>query len=641
MSSKPAEVIAGGPVVGPNGSIFRRALIRAVGLPMAFMIGLAVFLSAEVCHLLAVAEWVDHSDRVIAQVFRVQQLLVDMETGLRGHLIGGSPSFLQPYDAAEPRVEAVLDDLSRSVADNPPQAGQVDELRADYRRWHAYTRELIARRARAEATSGEFATVIPRGKAIMDGIRARVDQLIGSEQRLRDRRSRAVRRTTRVMLGGGLVATLLLGGLLGLLARRQLVGLAGTYGAALATALQRFESLRVAGEEIRRLNATLEQRLERLDSLRRIDQAITASHDLRLTLEIVLDQVTARLGVDAAAVQLLDPYTCTLGYAAGRGFRGAVIGHSRLRMGEGYAGRVALDRRILVIPDRAAEVGGSPADCPLAEGFVAYCGVPLIAKGQVKGVLEAFGRSAMDPDPDWLDFFESLAGQAAIAVDNAGLFESLQRSNAMLITAYDATIEGWSRALDLRDHETDGHSRRVTAMAVRLAQAMGVQGRDLADLRRGALLHDIGKMGIPDAILLKPGPLDDEQREIMNRHPVYAYEWLSPVPFFRSGMEIPYGHHERWDGHGYPRKLKAEQIPLSARIFAAVDIWDALRSNRPYRRGWPEQRVRDHLRSLSGTHLDPRIVEVFLNLLDAPEVVPPLPTFGGSGTALDSSFAGG
>jgi putative nucleotidyltransferase with HDIG domain len=249
------------------------------------------------------------------------------------------------------------------------------------------------------------------------------------------------------------------------------------------------------------------------------------------------------------------------------------------------------------------------------EGFVTYYGVPLLSKGEVKGVLEVFHRKPLNPDSEWLEFLNTLAGQAAIAIADATLFNDLQRSNIELTTAYDATIEGWSRALDLRDKETEGHTRRVTEITMRLAQAMGLSNTEIVYIRRGALLHDIGKMGIPDNILLKPGKLTDEEWEIMRRHPNYAYEMLSPIQFLRLSLDIPYCHHEKWDGTGYPRGLKGEEIPLAARIFAVVDIWDALRSDRPYRTGWPEEKRKEYIRSLSGTHLDPQVVEAFIKMI--------------------------
>ena len=173
--------------------------------------------------------------------------------------------------------------------------------------------------------------------------------------------------------------------------------------------------------------------------------------------------------------------------------------------------------------------------------------------------------------------------------------------------------------MDLRDHETEGHSRRVTEMTLRLARAMGIGEADLVHVRRGALLHDIGKIGIPDAILLKPGRLTDEEFAIIRRHPEYAREMLAPIAFLRPALDIPYCHHEKWDGSGYPRGLKGDQIPSAARIFAAVDIWDALGSDRPYRKGLPREEVKEHIRSLAGTHLDPAVVEAFLRCLEDDE----------------------
>ncbi len=181
---------------------------------------------------------------------------------------------------------------------------------------------------------------------------------------------------------------------------------------------------------------------------------------------------------------------------------------------------------------------------------------------------------------------------------------------------YDATIAGWSRMLDMRDHETEGHSERVMEMTERLAMAMAMNEQDIVYARWGALLHDIGKMGVPDNILNKPGELTDNEWEVMRRHPQYAYEMLAPISFLNPALAIPWCHHEKWDGSGYPHGLSGEQIPLEARIFAIVDVYDALRSDRPYRAGWPEQQVRDYIRAHSGTHFDPTIVRAFLRMLE-------------------------
>ncbi len=187
----------------------------------------------------------------------------------------------------------------------------------------------------------------------------------------------------------------------------------------------------------------------------------------------------------------------------------------------------------------------------------------------------------------------------------------MQRSNTDLIRAYDATIEGWSRALDLRDKETEGHTLRVTELTVRLCMAAGLSADELVHIRRGALLHDIGKMGVPDAILYKPGPLDDNEWSIMRMHPQYAYDMLAPIAYLRPAIDIPYCHHERWDGGGYPRKLKGEQIPLAARIFSIVDVWDALLSDRPYRPAWELKRVQEYILSERGKHFDPDVLDMF------------------------------
>lgn len=374
----------------------------------------------------------------------------------------------------------------------------------------------------------------------------------------------------------------------------------------------------MAGNALHRatLHEQTEQRLRRLTILRAIDMAISASLDLHITLNVFLDQVTTQLRLDASDVLLFNPRTQILEYAIGRGFRGSAITRTRTRLGEGHAGRAALERRIVHVSNltEIRPAGVRTKELTGQEAFVTYYAVPLIAKAEVKGVLEIFHRTPLNPDLEWLDFLEALAVQAAIAIDNAGLFDSLQRSNVELALAYDTTIEGWSKALDLRDKETEGHTQRVTELTLRLAQAMGLPEVQLIHIRRGALLHDIGKMGIPDAILLKPGPLTDDEWEIMRQHPLYAYELLTPIAFLRPALDIPYCHHEKLDGTGYPRGLKGEHIPLAARIFALVDVWDALRSDRPYRPAWLEEKVLAYIRAQAGKHFDPEVVEAFMHL---------------------------
>lgn len=357
----------------------------------------------------------------------------------------------------------------------------------------------------------------------------------------------------------------------------------------------------------------MKRHVEHLTALVEIDRAINFSFDLNVSLTTLLAHAVAQLDIDAAAVLLFDPATQRLDYFAGHGFYARSIEHQHLCLGEGYAGRVAQEQRIIQINNVTTEDGQITEKCCLArEGFVSYCGVPLLAKGELKGVLEVFHRAPFTPHEEWLNFVSALGSQAAIAIDNTTLFSHLQHSNQELTLAYDATIAGWSRALDLRDHATEGHSQRVATMTVNLARILGMSDADLVQVRWGSLLHDIGKMGVPDDILLKEERLTESEWGIMKEHPVLAYELLAPVRYLRGAIDIPYAHHERWDGSGYPRGLKGEEIPLAARIFAVADVWDALSSERPYRTPWRGTEISAHLQALAGTHFDPQVVKVAL-----------------------------
>ncbi len=358
--------------------------------------------------------------------------------------------------------------------------------------------------------------------------------------------------------------------------------------------------------------------LKRIAALRAIDLAISSSLDLHLALSVVLSQVTAQLVVDAADILLLNQQN-VLEFAAGVGFRTEALMHTRLQLGEGYAGMAALQQKMIQVADlQHGKTGFLSSPTFSHEGFRCYFGVPLVAKGRVRGVLEVFHRSPLTPDTDWIEFLETLAGEAAIAVENAVLLKELQRTNFELTLAYNTTIEGWSRALDLRDRDTEGHTQRVTDGAVRLARRLGFADAELIHVRRGAILHDIGKMAIPDSILLKPGPLTPDEWDIIRQHPRYAYELLSPIPYLGPALEIPHYHHERWDGTGYPHKLSGDQIPLPARLFAVVDVYDALTSHRPYRPAWKLDEAMDYINGQSGRHFDPHITAEFLKLMQTP-----------------------
>ena len=368
--------------------------------------------------------------------------------------------------------------------------------------------------------------------------------------------------------------------------------------------------------ERKKYERLIEDQLERLKALREIDKTIGSSFDLRITLEMLLEKVTTLLNADAGCILLHNRLTHTLDYTASRGFRIVQLSTVKQQIGNSHASRTFMEGRMLHIRnlmDRELETGGSLA--LKDENFVGYVGVPLIAKGETVGVLEVYHRAVLDREPEWFEFLESLAGQAAIAIDNTQLFENLQRSNLELVIAYDATIEGWSRAIELRDKETEGHTLRVTDLTWELAGRLRIPDAKKIHMRRGALLHDIGKIGVPDAILNKPGELTPQEWEIMRRHPVYAYEMLKGIAYLKPAIDIPYCHHEKWDGSGYPRGLAGEQIPLAARIFAVIDVWDALRSDRPYRPAWSEEEVLAYIREQAGAHFDPFVVQEFLEMV--------------------------
>ncbi len=357
--------------------------------------------------------------------------------------------------------------------------------------------------------------------------------------------------------------------------------------------------------------------LRRMAALRAIDLAISSSLDLHLALSVVLSQVTAQLIVDAADILLFNSQN-NLEFTTGVGFRTEALLHTHLKLGEGFAGMAALQQKTISVPDlERGKTGFLKSPKFSKEGFRSYFGVPLIAKGRVRGVLEVFHRTSLNPDADWLEFMETLAGQAAIAVENAMLLKELQRTNFELTLAYNTTIEGWSRALDLRDRDTEGHTQRVTDMAVKLARRLGFSEAELVHVRRGAILHDIGKMAIPDSILLKPGPLTTDEWDIIRQHPRYAYELLSPISYLGAAIDIPHYHHEKWDGSGYPNGLKENQTPLSARLFAVVDVYDALISHRPYRPAWQKSQALAYIADQQGKHFDPDIVKEFLKMLEA------------------------
>jgi len=352
--------------------------------------------------------------------------------------------------------------------------------------------------------------------------------------------------------------------------------------------------------------------------LHTIDTAINSSFDLRFTYQVLSEQVLALTKASAACILFFDTEVKNKKLMTNLGFDTI---ESELRpqiLKDPLADRAYIERHIINSKKEEILSQSYPLHNLLKrEEFVSYCVVPLIVKGYVRGVLEIFFKNKNELDPEVLNFLETIAQQAAIALESSQNFERLQKSNQELLQAYDDTLAGWVNFLDLRDEGTEGHTMRVTESTLKICKAFGFSSQEMLQINRGVLLHDIGKIGIPDNILNKPGPLTEDEWKIMKKHPVFAYQMLYPIAYLRPALDIPYCHHEKWDGSGYPRGLKGTEIPLTARIFAVVDVYDALTSDRPYRKAWKKEAVVEYIRQNSGTHFDPEIVEKCLAILIA------------------------
>ena len=363
------------------------------------------------------------------------------------------------------------------------------------------------------------------------------------------------------------------------------------------------------------LYAEAQRRLEQVQVVREIDLAILSTLNLRETAGIILEKIIQQFNVDAADILVLDQSAGSLHYVKGIGFHAHTTIQSHLGLEQSYAGLAVRERRLVHIENLRRSPLNLMTACNFKkEAFQVYLGTPLIARGEVKGVLEIYQRHPLKVTPDWYNMLEMIANQFAIAIDNSLLLESLDRRNAEITSAYNATIEGLSRALELRDRETEGHTRRVAELTLLLADKINISEEQRIHMERGALLHDVGKMGIPDDILRKPGKLTSQEWEIMKHHPLYAYNILSQIDYLKPALDIPLYHHEHWDGSGYPYGLQGEKIPLAARIFAVVDVYDALTSDRPYRTAWSKEQTLEYMKSQSGQYFDPLILQAFLGM---------------------------
>ena len=357
-----------------------------------------------------------------------------------------------------------------------------------------------------------------------------------------------------------------------------------------------------------------------LSTLLRVSSALAASLDLSVVLQTAIKSAVEVLELDTGAIYQLDEGLLFLGATTPplppeldwmRLQAEPLHNHPHLKE--------SLTRMYPVYVIDAQQKQFSPAERAIrdARGLRSILFIPLLLEEKGIGAMIVGSTNRVrDFTSEEIDLCRILAYQVTLAVANARLFRSVQQSNIQMAHAYDATLLGWSMALEMRDQETQGHTRRVTQLAEKLASRMGVAGEAMAHLRRGALLHDIGKMSIPDRILNKNGPLDDEEWVIMHKHPEYAYQFLMHIDYLQPALEIPYSHHEKWDGTGYPRGLKGNEIPLSARIFALVDVYDALTSDRPYRKAWAAAEAAAYIRDQAGKHFDPCAAAAFLKLIE-------------------------
>jgi putative nucleotidyltransferase with HDIG domain len=368
--------------------------------------------------------------------------------------------------------------------------------------------------------------------------------------------------------------------------------------------------------------STLEQNIvhqcrrahSQLEALMNVGQMINSSLGLKRVLEEVMDSLIALMHAERGFLMLRETGG-ELSVRIARGIDQVNLDEDEFKVSKTVVRRV-VESGEPVLTTNAAEDPRFGGNLSIAAYHLrSILCVPLKLKNDLIGVVYVDNRARIGifQETD-LDLICAFADQAAVAINSARLFEELQESNCELEKAYQATLEGWVRALDLRDKETEGHTQRVTALTERLARSMGLDEQALVHIKRGALLHDIGKMAIPDRILLKPGELTEEERQVMQKHPVYAYEMLSPIDFLVPAIDIPYCHHEKWDGTGYPRGLKEKEIPFAARIFPVADVWDALISDRPYHKGFPPEEVRQRIQDGAGKHFDPQVVEAFMEL---------------------------
>jgi HD-GYP domain-containing protein (c-di-GMP phosphodiesterase class II) len=352
-----------------------------------------------------------------------------------------------------------------------------------------------------------------------------------------------------------------------------------------------------------------------MKSTSRIHNSSNQDRQPYLSLDLVLDHAVSQLHVDAIAL-FVKSSTGTFDFVEARGFRNSGFETTFLNPKPELFEQAFREERIVSIPDiRLGEKKFIRPQFLAAENFVSYHVAPLIVGENPQGIIEVYSRRQQAPIPTWLDLFDVISRYVGLALHNQALFNSSKKLDANKQINFGGTLDAWMAAMLLRGGEMERHARRVTDMTLRLAKLIGISDDQLIHLVRGAMLHDIGKLALPDSILQKSEKLTQSEWELMRMHPEFAYRLLSPLPYLKPALPIPYSHHERWDGGGYPLGFIGTQIPLHARIFTVVDVWDALRSDRPYRKAWRDVDVYQYISDQSGKHFDPQVTCAFLDLI--------------------------
>ncbi len=353
-----------------------------------------------------------------------------------------------------------------------------------------------------------------------------------------------------------------------------------------------------------------------LDALMQVMHEINSSRGLKETLVKVLDLEIELTNAERGFIFLLEEDgTCMVEAARNRAQRN--LDENDFSISQTIVRSVTETGKAVLTSDAQEDPRFEGEKSVIMHNLRSIMCAPLKLKEKIIGVVLVDSRVHSNLfRPSDLEMLSAFANQATVAIDNARLLDGLERAHEELIIAYDETLEGWASFIELKDKATEGHTRRVTYLTEKLAKKMGMSGEELVHIKRGALLHDIGKMGVPDHILKKPGPLSSDERLVMEVHPDLAKDVLEKISFLHPAIDIPYCHHEKWDGTGYPKNLKGKEIPIAARIFAVVDVWDALTSKRVYRERSSPEEVRAFIRAQSGKHFDPELVSIFLDIYD-------------------------